>query len=107
MFLVIAVVAVVFLLISWNISRAKTAKEAAKNIAKIKKASNELKRQQEMLSTLLTKIREQREIVMQFYNNLHGYSDANYMSIPKEHRSDLIALVNHSFALAEMLNAKV
>ena len=106
-FLIIALIAIVFLLVAWSISRAKTAKEAAKNTAKIKKASNELKIQQEKVAALLTKIKEQRGIVIEFYKNLNCYEGSNFMSIPKEQRSDLIALMNHAFALAEMLNAKI
>lgn len=92
---------------AWGISRAKTAKEAAKNTTKIKKASNELKMQQEKIAALLTKIKEQRNIVTEFYRNLNCYEGYNFLSIPKEHRSDLIALMNHAFSLAEMLNAKI
>ena len=106
-FLIVALLALVFLLVAWGISRAKTAKEAAKNTTKIKKASNELKIQQERIAALLTKIKEQRNIVTGFYKNLNCYEGSNFMSIPKEHRSDLIALMNHAFSLAEMLNAKI
>ena len=106
-FLIIALLALVIVAISWAASKAKAAREAARNLKKVTKATKDLKLQIVQVSARIQEAKQQRDIVQSFYDRLSSYFGENYLSIPKDDRKDLIAMVNHTEALAKMLDINV
>lgn len=86
------------------VSRKKTISVASDNIKKVKKATNELKCEYKNVLTICEETASQYIVVKKFYDKLSCYSGENYMSIPKDHRSDLKALKNHTETLSALLN---
>ena len=104
--LVVVVVSLLFLFISWSISRMRTARRAAKETKKVRKEINEISILRSKFQSQITIIQEQRNIVKEFYGKVKNYECFEYLKIPKEQRSDLISLLNHTYALAASLNGK-
>jgi len=85
----------------------KAAKTAAKNTAKVRKAIEALQKKQAQTEALYNKTVDTHEILSQYYHSLACYTGALQKDIPKEHRSDLITMLNYALSLAALLNEKL
>ena len=85
----------------------RAAKKAAQNTVKVTKAISALQKKQTTAEALYTKMVTSYQILAQHYSNLVCYSGFHQRDIPKEQRSDLIAMLNHALGLATMMNEKI
>lgn len=82
-------------------------KETQTAIKEIRKDIAKLKTQQAIASKNHQELQQQKKIVDEYYIALQALAGKQFRDIPKEQQSDLIALVNDSRTLSEMLNKDI
>lgn len=101
---ILVLIAIVFLLIGWAITRWRTAKKAEKNTKKLLKCISELKEKEARASSLTTELTTQCAIVEQYLDVLDRYRDVSFKDIPKDDQRNIILLVDEAILLSELMS---